>query len=205
MAGADGRGVLFAVVGPSGAGKDSVIGHARRAFAGDGRVLFVRRVISRPADAGGEDHDGVTEAEFRRRDGEGAFCVTWRAHGLHYGLPASVLAHVEAGGIAVANGSRKALDRIADRFARVRVVEITAAPDVIARRLAARGRESGAEITARLNRSVPVCRGTAEAVTLDNGGPLDVAGEAFVDLVRRELDVRSAACSPACSPLTKSG
>ena len=201
MADAGGRGVLFAVVGPSGAGKDSVIGHARQAFAGDGRVLFVRRVISRPADAGGEDHYGVTEAEFRRRDGEGAFCVTWQAHGLHYGLPASVLAHVEAGGIAVANGSRKALDRIADRFARVRVVEITAAPDVIARRLAARGRESGAQIAARLNRSVSAYHGSAGAVTIDNGGPLGVAGAAFVDLVRRELGVRAA----ARTALTKSG
>lgn len=180
-------GTLFAVVGRSGAGKDSVMNHARAALAGDDRVLFVRRVISRPADSRGEDHEPVTGDQFRRQLADGAFCAAWDAHGLHYGIPMHVLGHVGAGGIAIVNGSRQALDRLFDRFAHVQVVEIVAAPDVIAARLAARGRETNEEIAARLRRSVPAYRGADAAIAIDNSGPLAVAGDALVGLIGARL------------------
>lgn len=191
-------GVLFAVVGPSGAGKDSVIGFARHVLADDPRVMFVRRVISRPAHDASEDHEPVSVAEFERRAASGAFAVTWQAHGLHYGLPATSQHHVAAGGIAVANGSRQALDAVFETYPDVQVVEVVAAPEIIAGRLAARGRESGDEIVARLKRSVAAYRGAERAVTIDNSGALDAAGDAFVRLIRDRL-----ACHP--SALTKSG
>ena len=56
------KGQLIAVVGPSGAGKDTLIEAARRARPD---LLIVRRVITRPTESGGEDFEGVTEAEFR--------------------------------------------------------------------------------------------------------------------------------------------
>ncbi|WP_245412708.1 phosphonate metabolism protein/1,5-bisphosphokinase (PRPP-forming) PhnN [Oceaniradius stylonematis] len=180
-------GMLFAVVGRSGVGKDSVINHARAALACDHRVLFVRRVISRPADSRGEDHDPVTEDQFRRLLAEGAFCAEWQAHGLHYGIPTAVLDHVETGGVAIVNGSRQALDRLFDRFPHVQVVEIVADPEVIAARLAARGRETAEQIAGRLRRSVPAYRGADTAVTIDNSGPLAIAGDALADLVRARL------------------
>ncbi|TIW17524.1 MAG: phosphonate metabolism protein/1,5-bisphosphokinase (PRPP-forming) PhnN, partial [Mesorhizobium sp.] len=40
------NGVFVAVVGPSGAGKDTVIGYAKARFAGETRLEFVRRVIT---------------------------------------------------------------------------------------------------------------------------------------------------------------
>lgn len=180
-------GTLFAVVGRSGAGKDSVMNHARAALAGDKRVLFVRRVISRPADSQGEDHEPVTEDRFRRLLAEGAFCAAWQAHGLHYGIPTAVLDHVETGGIAIVNGSRQALDRLFDRFPHVQVVEIVADPDVIAARLAARGRETADQIAGRLRRSVPAYRGADTAIAIDNSGPLAIAGDALADLIRSRM------------------
>lgn len=180
-------GTLFAVVGRSGAGKDSVMNHARATLAGEDRVLFVRRVISRPADSEGEDHEPVTEDQFRQRRAEGAFCAQWQAHGLHYGIPSAILDHVETGGIAIVNGSRQALDRLFDRFPHVQVIEIVADPDVIAARLAARGRETAEQIAGRLRRSVLAYRGADTAIAIDNSGPLAVAGDALADLIRTRL------------------
>jgi ribose 1,5-bisphosphokinase len=62
-------------------------------------------------------------------------------------------------------------------------VEVTADPQVIATRLAGRGREDAEEIRRRMDRSVGV-RLPASTVRIDNSGQLDVAGEQFVSLLR---------------------
>ena len=80
--------MLVLVVGPSGAGKDTLINAAREALAGDRRFAFPRRVVTRPAVAALEDHDSVTRAEFALQEANGAYALSWEAHGLHYGLPA---------------------------------------------------------------------------------------------------------------------
>jgi ribose 1,5-bisphosphokinase len=58
------NGAFVAVVGPSGAGKDTLIAHARSALAGEPQIDFVRRVITRPSDGQTEDHDTLADAEF---------------------------------------------------------------------------------------------------------------------------------------------
>jgi ribose 1,5-bisphosphokinase len=139
-------GMLVLVVGPSGAGKDTLLEAARSALADDPRFRFVRRAITRPAAAGGEAHEVVTEAEFAARD----FALQWQAHGLRYGIPAGAIAD---GLIAVANVSRHVIADAARRFP-VRVIEITAPPQMLAARLASRGREAAGDVAARLARSV---------------------------------------------------
>ena len=59
--------MLIAVVGPSGAGKDRLMAGARAALAQDTRFRFVRRAITRATEAGGEDHEALTEAAFMAR------------------------------------------------------------------------------------------------------------------------------------------
>lgn len=182
-----GEGVFVAVVGPSGAGKDSLIAYARARLADEAEIQFVRRVVTRPSDAAAEDHDTLSEGDFAAAEARGAFALSWQAHGLSYGLPASVDHGVEAGHVVVANLSRAAIPALTRRYASVIVVEVVAAPEILAGRIAGRARESAGEAAARLVRRATIDAGGATVVTLDNSGALEVAGERFVDLLRRAL------------------
>jgi ribose 1,5-bisphosphokinase len=140
---------MVVVVGPSGAGKDTLMAYAARHFASREDVVFVRRVITRDGAAGGEDHDAVSEETFEMLENTGRFAVSWGAHGLRYGIPAETKAAVDRGQLVVANGSRSALSRFKAVYPSLFVINVTASPDVLAARLAARGRETKAEILRR--------------------------------------------------------
>ena len=145
--------MLIAVVGPSGAGKDTLMAGARKALVQDARFRFVRRAITRPAEAGSEDHEALSEADFAVRRAAGGFALSWSAHGLHYGIPRDIEEDIVARRVVVANLSRAVLPEASARY-RLRVLNITAPFDVLAMRLAARGREDTANIAARLAREV---------------------------------------------------
>lgn len=178
------QGTLIVVVGPSGAGKDSLINYARARLSSDPAFLFVRRTVTRTADATSEDHDSLTPDEFAAAAADGCFAVVWEAHGLRYGIPASARAHIAAGGIAVANGSRAALPGILDVFGSVKVVHVTARPDVLASRLAMRGREDADTIQARLERTLSETAGCGGWIEIDNSGELAIAGERLLAVIR---------------------
>ncbi len=145
--------MLVLVVGPSGAGKDTLLNAARTRLAGDPRVHFVRRAITRPASAGGEAHEALTQAEFAARLAAGGFALSWHAHGLSYGIPAQIAEDLARRSVVVANTSRAVIEQAALRFT-IGVIEITAPAPVLAARLGQRGREGEADIAARLARSV---------------------------------------------------
>ena len=106
-------GTFFAVVGPSGAGKDTVLDYAREALADNHRFSFPQRWITRPADAQGEQHMPVSRERFARMKREGAFLLDWEAHGLCYGVPAEVGDAVASGTHVVVNLSRAVIPSIA--------------------------------------------------------------------------------------------
>ncbi|MTW18533.1 phosphonate metabolism protein/1,5-bisphosphokinase (PRPP-forming) PhnN [Rhodoplanes serenus] len=161
-------GLLFFVVGPSGAGKDTLLDGARAALAPGGRFVFARRAITRAADAGGEAHDAVDPQTFERMARGGAFLIDWAAHGLRYGLPVSLLDDLAEGRHVVANGSRAVIAALAERLPDVVVIEITAPPEILAARIAARGRESGDVVLARLARTTPPPPASVTVVRVDN-------------------------------------
>ncbi|KAA3447630.1 phosphonate metabolism protein/1,5-bisphosphokinase (PRPP-forming) PhnN [Mesorhizobium sp. SARCC-RB16n] len=181
------HGVFVAVVGPSGAGKDTVIGYAKALFADETQLEFVRRVITRPSDAASEDHDTLADAAFAEADADGAFAISWEAHGLRYGLPADVDWSVSNGHVVVANVSRAIIPTLRERYANLAIVEITALPEVLAERLAMRGRESRGEVLARLARSASVTLSGPGVTSIDNSGPREVAGERFAELLRKAM------------------
>ncbi|HEY2621423.1 MAG TPA: phosphonate metabolism protein/1,5-bisphosphokinase (PRPP-forming) PhnN [Acetobacteraceae bacterium] len=168
--------MLVLVVGPSGVGKDTLLEAARQALTDDPRFRFVRRVITRPAHGGGEGHEAVTEAEFAARD----FALQWQAHGLRYGIPVDAIG---PGIIAVANVSRTVIAEAARHFS-VRVIEITASPEVLAARLVSRGREAAADVAARLARRVTV-PDHVPADTVLNDGVLEDGVARFIAALNR--------------------
>ncbi|EJW11731.1 Thymidine phosphorylase [Rhodovulum sp. PH10] len=173
-------GCFLFVVGRSGSGKDTLLDGARDTLGTAGRFVFARRVITRPADAGGEVHEAVDEATFARRKRDGAFLIDWTAHGLGYGLPTALLDHLIAGRHVIANGSRAVVAALAERVPRLVVVEITAPDAVIAARLSARGRESAANIRERLTRTVPDYPENVEVVRVENDSTPRVGIERLV-------------------------
>lgn len=177
-------GIFVAVVGPSGAGKDTIIDYARNHLPQDGRYHFARRVVTRHADGNTEDHDTLSESQFEKAISDGAFCMHWQAHGLYYGLPVALEDVLEQNGIVIANLSRSLLPQLAARFPRVVIAHITASPEILAQRLASRGRETPETIALRLQRQQIVANNGLPLWQIDNSGAVATAGEAFTEYLK---------------------
>ena len=175
-------GLFVAIVGPSGAGKDALIrGLAGRLGEGDG-VFYARRVVTRRADAF-EDHDTLAEDEFLAARAHGRFALAWSALGLHYGVPCEIEARLAAGCAVVCNVSRAVVDELRQRYRSSLVVLVTARPETLAARLAARGREDGASRRERLERAAVAELAIEPDATIDNDGALDEAVARLCNLV----------------------
>ncbi|NVO27260.1 AAA family ATPase [Donghicola sp. C2-DW-16] len=136
---------VFAIVGPSGAGKDTLM---EGLITRHPHIHRARRTITRSND-GTEDQESVTQDAFDALLAEGAFALHWQAHGLSYGIRHSELAHETV----IFNGSRQALAQAAERLPDLRVILIEVSPEVLADRLASRGRETTEDIAKRLERA----------------------------------------------------
>lgn len=177
-----GPGRLVLVVGPSGAGKDTLLGLAQAALADDGDVVFVRRVVTREASAH-ENNVQVTPEAFRSAKEDGAFAIDWEAHGLCYALPRSIDDDIRSGRSVVANISRTVIPALRAAYADVVVVSITAPPEVLAARLAARGRASDGPLSDRLKRSVDT---SGADVTINNVSTADVHAAELIRAIKRQ-------------------
>ncbi|QTL02327.1 phosphonate metabolism protein/1,5-bisphosphokinase (PRPP-forming) PhnN [Aquabacter sp. L1I39] len=178
-----GPGALILVVGPSGAGKDTLIDIARTALAARADVHVARRLVTRPAGAG-EAHGTLTEEDFTRLQPRFALC--WQAHGLSYALGEDVADWISAGHTVIANGSRATLPVARARFDRLYVVHVTAPVEVRAQRLAARGRESAQDIAERLTRAPAL--DVAPELEINNVGTPQEGGMQLAGFVRRVAD-----------------
>jgi ribose 1,5-bisphosphokinase len=166
-----GPGRLVLVVGPSGAGKDTLIGHARAACRDDASVVFPRRTVTRPASTF-ENNDPMSEDAFRQSAAAGAFAFWWSAHDHLYGIPSSIDHEIAAGRTVVCNVSRTAVDAARRRYAHVVVVLVTAPEEILLQRLVFRNRTSDASISERMKRSTIIDGNIQPDVVINNvGGP----------------------------------
>ena len=175
-----GPGRLILVVGPSGAGKDTLLGLAKAACAEDCEIVFPRRVVTREASSS-EDNEQISPEAFRESLARGDFAIHWEAHGHCYALPHSVEDDVRAGRTVVANVSRMVVHALRLAYADVVVVSITAPPQVLAARLAMRARHSDGRIENRLQRSVD---DAAPDVTILNVGRAEDHARRLLRVIR---------------------
>ena len=180
--------MFVGVLGPSGAGKDTVIELAQAALAGNPDVVFVRRVVTRPSD-GSEDHLSATPESFALAEASGAFALSWHAHGHDYGLPVGFERDIRGGKVVVANISRSVAALARARYRDARLVHVTAPPDVLAARRAARHRASeaaevGASRAERVRVDVALGLGDVEIV---NDGAREAAGAGLIALLKALL------------------
>jgi ribose 1,5-bisphosphokinase len=173
---------LIYVMGPSGAGKDSLLGYARERVGAD--VMFAHRYITR-AVADGENHIALTHDEFASRLSYGLFAMHWDSLGLRYGIGIELDAWLARGVPVVVNGSRQHALSALERYPHAKFVHIDAAPAVLAARLARRGREDARQIEARLARRPAFeLPSQADVVRIDNSGMLAEAGLHLLELLK---------------------
>jgi ribose 1,5-bisphosphokinase len=146
-----GPGRLVLVVGPSGAGKDTLIAYARAACRGDANIVFPARVVTRPPSVF-EGNEFMPPSAFEPAAANGAFAIWWSAHGHMYGIPLAVDSDIEAGRTVVCNVSRTVVGAVRGRYANVVTVLVTAPQDVLRSRLAARERASDGRVSDRMRR-----------------------------------------------------
>jgi ribose 1,5-bisphosphokinase len=176
------KGPLVYVMGPSGAGKDTLIDYAR-ARVDPAAVIFAHRFITRPAEAGSENHITLSEKEFAARRDAGLFALSWKSHGLWYGIGVEIDAWLARGLAVVVSGSRAAWPMAQARYSNLRGLVVDAPAEIRATRLIARGREDERAIRARLEREVALPPGERLQL-LYNDGPMAAAGEQFVNFLR---------------------
>jgi len=180
-----GPGKMVLVVGPSGSGKDTLLNALKTRCSGQDGLVFARRTITREAHAGSEDHDTLSMAEFDALQARGDLALGWRAHGLGYCLPKAYDTAIENGQTVIANGSRRVLAEAHAKYARFQVILITAPVDVLAARLAARGRESEADIKARLLQADLEIHDVPNVTRIENTGTVEAAVQQMMDALER--------------------
>jgi len=178
----DKTGCMIVVVGPSGAGKDTVIRESLPEISVLPEVSFVKRVVTRPIDIQREDHFSVSAEQFQENITNGEYVVHWTAHGLHYGVLAETVEQVNNGQILIVNGSRAALPDFRKTYPRCLVIWITASSQVLSERLAARGTESIDNIVARLQRA-SLMQPDENDVVINNNYSIDKSVDEFVEAV----------------------
>lgn len=186
-----GPGRLVLIVGPSGAGKDTLIGIARQLLAGDPRVKFPRRVVTRPSSQF-EDNVAMTPVEFDAALGQRKFALHWQAHGHAYGVPKDIDDDIRAGSTVAVNVSRTIIADARQRYRNVTVVSISAPADVLAARLGARGRASDGPIGERVQRASLPDTDAPDVEILNVGAAADHGHELAGIILGKRLTVKPA-------------
>ncbi|TYC52624.1 phosphonate metabolism protein/1,5-bisphosphokinase (PRPP-forming) PhnN [Rhodobacterales bacterium] len=171
---------MVLVVGPSGAGKDTLMAALKERLEGRSDIHFARRAITRRPDTGSEDHDTLDRTDFDRLVAEDSVALAWEAHGLGYVIPKTFDDVIRDGGTVIANGSRRILNRAARKYATAIVLLVTAPVEVLAERLAARGRESRADIERRLARADLEPEDVPGLVRIENTGTVESAVDRMI-------------------------
>lgn len=184
---------LIYVVGASGCGKDSLMQYARHKLAYEPGVVFAHRYITRPSDAGGENHVALSDEEFRARLSAGLFALHWHSHGHAYGIGIEINQWLAKGVTVVVNGSRAYLSEACRAYPELHPVWIEVSPEVLRQRLLERGRETADAIERRLARHQALQGDRSGGEVIRNDALLEEAGDALVALILRRSGISACA------------
>jgi len=173
---------LFYIIGASGSGKDSLISYARTYIPESAPIIFTHRYITRPADAGGENHIALSEKEFVSRQQSQCFAMSWYSHNSHYGIGIEINQWLAKGLNVVVNGSRAYLEQARQSYPDLQPILISVYPEILRQRLEQRGRETQEEIEKRLIQAHKLEQeiSNAQLIKLYNNGTLRESGDQFI-------------------------
>lgn len=175
---------LAYVMGPSGAGKDTLLRAARARLDGS-EILFAHRYITRAPMPGDENFIALSEGEFLQRAARGLFAFHWAAHGVRYGIGREIEQWRDSGAVVVVSGSRAHFQNTFATADDVVPVLITAAPEILAARLASRGREDQAAIAQRIARTAAAPLDHPRLAIIDNSDTVEAACLRFAAVLSR--------------------
>lgn len=174
-------GKLFYIIGASGAGKDSLINYCRSQINGSFPIIFAHRYITRPANAGGENHVSLNKGEFELRLKNGLFAMHWASHNLHYGIGAEINLWLQKGFNVVINGSREYMPVAMAKYPQMQAILIDADAEIIKTRLLNRGREDEKSIIERIARNKQLDGFDQHLIQILNNGLLEHAGNILLN------------------------
>jgi ribose 1,5-bisphosphokinase len=159
-------------MGASGAGKDSLLDALRHDLPPN--LMVAHRYITRPANAGSENHIALSQHEFSQRAERGLFALEWQAHDCHYAVGIEIDHWMQQGCNVVVNGSRAYLEQAMQRYGqRLIPVCLQVSEEVLRQRLEQRGRENSEQIQHRLQRAAQYANQMpAHCQRLENNGQL---------------------------------
>ncbi|PFG52378.1 ribose 1,5-bisphosphokinase [Marinobacter sp. LV10R520-4] len=177
---------LIFIIGPSGSGKDTLIGLVRQRLGREPDVCFAHRYITRPASAGGENHIALTEDEFLARQSAELFAMSWHSHGCHYGIGIEVNQWLAMGLTVVVNGSRGYLSTALRLYPELCPVLVDVSSEVLRARLIQRGRETQESIEQRLSRNSEFgVESGKDCLRVDNNHSPGAACERLLSIINR--------------------
>lgn len=182
-------GRIIWLMGASGSGKDSLLSALRERECA--MLLVAHRYITRPFNAGNENHIALSDSEFLQREAQGLFALSWQANGHRYGIGQEIDLWLAAGFNVVVNGSRAHLKQAQARYReRLLAVCLHVSRDVLQARLQARGRESTGQIAARLARAAQYASLPPDCRVLNNDGSLLQSVETLLTLLDEHQPTR---------------
>ena len=185
---------LYYVIGASGSGKDSLMNYARMHLPENAKAVFTHRFITRPADAGGENHVSLTEKEFNLRDKAGCFAMSWYSHNTYYGISIEINQWLQFGLDVVVNGSRAYLDEAAKKYPQLQPVLIIVNSDILRKRLESRGRETPEQIESRLEQAYFLEQTVSHPglIAIENNSIVANAGKQIIQLICHQKNTQCA-------------
>ncbi|MCA2997754.1 MAG: phosphonate metabolism protein/1,5-bisphosphokinase (PRPP-forming) PhnN [Rhodocyclaceae bacterium] len=190
------QGRLIYLVGPSGAGKDSLLRWTRQKLGYRHDLLFAQRVITRERREDDEEHEPMSEQAFTELEQQGGLAMAWQANSHRYGVRREIDDALQRGMTVLVNGSRAHLALARERYPHLEAVHVTAPEAIIEQRLHARGRESAEQIVARQARQIPMNNDAPFDLEIANTGTLEAAGTQLMKFLRGAAGTELAAAQP---------